>query len=191
MYSHLLHTIQLCQIPNPVLVKTPPLNLLFSFSAVVLLFQYVPKTQITKTFPFSYITAWFTNLADKRVKTCVSPTKYMGLSERILRQILTGKIMLHGLEHACQRQICRLFNLKSNICKNYIKEMEMWEWLEKLKNPPSLNDFFLPDYLLYLPSWKDTNNAPPYEVTECGFYPGMASYLFWLYSKWILRVSQK
>lgn len=142
MYSHLLHTIQLCQIPNPVLVKTPPLNLLFSFSAVVLLFQYVPKTQITKTFPFSYITAWFTNLADKRVKTCVSPTKYMGLSERILRQILTGKIMLHGLEHACQRQICRLFNLKSNICKNYIKEMEMWEWLEKLKNPSSLNDFF-------------------------------------------------
>lgn len=94
----------------------------------------------------------------------------MGLSERILRQILTGKIMLHGLEHACQRQICRLFNLKSNICKNYIKEMEILVGVigETEKSLQS-EWFFLPDYLLYLPSWKDTNNAPPYEVTECGF----------------------
>lgn len=85
----------------------------------------MPKTQITKTFQFSYIIAGFSNLADKRVKTCVSPSKYMGLSERVLRQILTEKIMLHGLEHACQRQLCRLFNLKNSICKNDIKEMDI------------------------------------------------------------------
>lgn len=50
----------------------------------------------------------------------MSATKCMGL-----RQILTGKIMLHGLEHGCQRQMCRLFNLKSNICKDDIKEMDI------------------------------------------------------------------
>lgn len=33
--------------------------------------------------------------------------------------------MLHGLEHGCQRQVCRLFNLKSNICKDDIKEMDI------------------------------------------------------------------
>ena len=74
MYSCLLHTIQLCQIPNTILVKGLLLKLLFFFLCCCPVTLVCDKDSNYQTFLFSYTTAGFINLATKGLKHCISPS---------------------------------------------------------------------------------------------------------------------
>lgn len=71
--------------------------------------------------------------------------------------------MLHGLEDACQRQMCRLFNLKNNIRKNDVKEMDILVGVTgETEKSLQFNDFFT--QVLYLLSQKDPITLHPMEL---------------------------